>query len=87
MAAIGAGSPPNEADGAAHQSTTEVPASDRDTYEADQSKTPLYKFYTENQAEGPDAVLEGDAGKYTESEIDSILELVKDNYQNYRKRE
>ena len=31
--------------------------------------------------------MEGDASRYTESEIDSILELVKDNYQNYRKRE
>lgn len=85
---MAAGSSPGEAgptngqDGEAHQS-----APDKDTYEADQSKTPLYKFYTENQALGPEAVLEGDASRYTESEIDSILELVKDNYQNYRKRE
>ena len=56
----------------------------------DWATSPLYNFYTEKRAQLAEVskdTFQGDATTYTEPEIDSILELVKDNYQNYRKRE
>ena len=56
----------------------------------DWATSPLYNFYTEKRAQLAQAsedIFQGDATTYTEPEIDSILELVKDDYQNYRKKE
>ena len=50
--------------------------------------SPLYSFYTEKRAllaAGSEDAFQGDDAKYTEPEIDSVLELVKSNAQDYRK--